>query len=396
MNTDKRFLAHLVSADQLDFGPDLFSGDNLKILLALSQNEGLGPLLYWRLSKSGYFSLLSSDIRDALRSSYAGTWMQNRNILKELEKISSAFEQAEIPVVVLKGACFALTLYEDIGLRPMGDLDILVPVEKFSQAVQIAQVLGYEDNLPQAAPGLRDLLNHEVCLQKPGQSFSLEIHHSLVADKTYTYAVPVDWFWEQIEPLTGAEPGMRFGALWMLSPEAQLLYAASHAMLQHGGDASPLRWFYDMDQLVRKYQDSLDWDLLSEQARVFAWGSALLAALERVREYFDTPIPADVLSQLSAFTDRHHDLVRQKQTRPATHTLQEYQKFQALDWNGRFRFVWALAFPAPAYMYWRYDFQSVWLLPWYYLVRMVGIFKDGVLTVYALLVQFFSLVSKKR
>ncbi len=63
----------------------------------------------------------------------------------------------------------------------------------------------------------------------------LELHHSLVADKTFTYAVPVDWFWEQTEPLGTSSSQMKFENFLMLTPIAQVLYAASHAMLQHGG-----------------------------------------------------------------------------------------------------------------------------------------------------------------
>ena len=51
-----------------------------------------------------------------------------------------------------------LTIYPDIGLRPMGDMDILVPRPKLAKAVRIAQSLGYENNKPDALPGLQDLL----------------------------------------------------------------------------------------------------------------------------------------------------------------------------------------------------------------------------------------------
>jgi hypothetical protein len=163
----------------------------------------------------------------------------------------------------------------------------------------------------------------------------------------------------------------------MLTPTAQVLYAASHAMLQHGGHAVPLRWEYDIDQLLRAYAGCLDWELLFSQARAFAWGSALGAALVRVQEYFDTPIPADILARLESITDQHAGLVALKQTRPVTHILEERLKLLSLNWHGRMRLVRALLFPSPAYMRWRYQFQGFWPLPWYYLARWGGILKDG-------------------
>jgi len=72
---------------------------------------------------------------------YSSAWMQNQKIFKNLSS-SRLFDQAEIPIVVLKGACFALTIYPDIGLRPMG-IWIYCPQSKISQAVQIAKMTGY-------------------------------------------------------------------------------------------------------------------------------------------------------------------------------------------------------------------------------------------------------------
>jgi len=128
---------------------------------------------------------------------YASTSIRNQLIFKELGVLTRIFQQAEISVVVLKGACLALTVYPDIGLRSMGDLDLMAPKEKLAETVEIVKSLDYQIALPEASAGLRDLFNHEICLQKSGaHPITLELHHSLVAGKTFSYAVPVDWFWE--------------------------------------------------------------------------------------------------------------------------------------------------------------------------------------------------------
>ena len=378
---DNHTLSRIIS-DRMP-GPDWdsFSAADWDFLVAKAHAEGVAPLLYWTFSRSGKFSSLPQAVRNSLRVLYSSTWMQNQKHLKELEILARRFHQAEIPVVVLKGICFALTIYPDIGLRPMGDMDLLVPASKLAEAVRIAKSFGYEDSKPEASPGLKDLLNHEVCLQKPGaQSITLELHHSLVADKTFTYAVPMDWFWEQTESLDGSLQ-VRFEKLSMLTPTAQVLYAASHAMLQHGGKNAPLRWFYDLDRLICHYNGRMDWDLLLSQAKIFEWGSALDAALSQTYAYFDTPIPDHVRATLSESSDRHRQLVALKQTRPATHILEEQQKLLSLNWYGRFRLVLALIAPTPAYMRWRYQFKNSWLLPAWYLFRWWGILKDAIHTV---------------
>jgi hypothetical protein len=347
-------------------------------LVNQAQFEGLAPLLYWVLSKSGHFSTIPEPVRQALRASYAGTWMQNQKFLKELETLAQRFHAAGIPLVLLKGACFALTIYPEISVRPMGDLDILVPASRLSEAVKIASSLGYRDDLPEASTGLNDLLNHHVCLQKPGlHSTSLEIHDSLVADKSFIYGVPVDWFWEQIEPLQVTRPGLKFDNLFILTPTAQVLYASAHAILQHGGRNTPLRWIYDLDRLVCFYADRLDWDLLFSQAQTFEWGSALYVALAKANEYFHTPVPEQFNTKLFTSSDRHQNLVAQKLIKPATHTLDEYQKLLELTGYARLRLFIALLIPGPAYMRWRYSVKYSWALPFWYLHRWWGILQDG-------------------
>jgi hypothetical protein len=357
-----------------------FSSADWEFLLAQARSQGVAPLIYWKLSKSGNFSSIPEAVRNTLRTLYAATWMTNQRIFKELEILTQRFNEAGIPVVILKGACFALTIYPDIGLRPMGDLDLLVPGPKLAKAVGIARELGYVDAEQEATPGLNDLLSHHTCLQKLGSpACILEIHDSLVAEKAFVFAVSMDWFWEQTQALSSPSQ-KKYENLLMLTPTAQVLFAAAHAMLQHGGEDAPLRWFYDLDLLIRFYQEDIDWEMLLTQARYFEWGSALSAAFVQTIANFNTPVPDKVRANLAGLSDRHTKLVERLQTRPATHTLAEFQRLRSLAGCARFRLLMALIAPSPAYMRWRYKLKSSWALPAWYMARWAGIIKDAIRT----------------
>lgn len=386
LKVDNHTLSLIISERIQSLNGDSFSAREWNALAYKAHSEGVGPLLYRVLSKSGKFSSLPADIRDFLRLIYASTSIKNHLILNELEMLARLFQGAEILVVALKGVCFTLTVYPDPGLRPMGDLDLLVPEEKLAAAVEIVKSLGYQIALPEASPGLQDLFNPAICLQKSGERpITLELHRGLVAEKTFIYSVPVDWFWEQTESLKPLSSKMYFENLLMLTPEAQVLYAAGHAMLQHGGHNTPLRFYFDLDCLIRYYEERMDWDLLLSQAKSFEWGSALDVFLTQTAAYFDTPVPDRVCASLSESFDRHRGLVALKQTHPATHILAERQKLLSLNVYGRLRLVLALIIPGPAYMRWRYHLKSSWMLPVYYPFRWWGILKDAVQTVFSLL-----------
>jgi hypothetical protein len=378
---DNHTLSLILSERTQELDLDSFSTSDWDLFLRQVQAEGVGPLVYWSLSRSGKLSSLPKQVQHFLRAMYFSLRMNNEQILQEVETLSHQFVQAGIPVIALKGICFALTVYPDIGLRPMVDLDLLVPAAKASTAVRIAKSFGYVDAVPEALPGLSGLLDHAVCLKKMTRPFTtLEIHHRLVAEKSFTYAVPMDWFWSQTELMEPVSAERKIKHLHMLTPTAQVLYASAHAMLQHGGRNTSLRWHYDLDRLMRVYSERIDWDLLVRQAQVFEWGSAAFAALSQTVNLFETPVPQRVLDELSEHTDRNMTRVATLQDQPATHTLEEYQKLKSLNGYGRLKLILALVVPSPAYMRWRYGVRSSWALPTFYLSRWWGILKDMVKT----------------
>jgi len=368
---------HVPEPDWVSFSPA-----DWELIVQQARGRGVASLLYWRLTQTGRIKLLPEPLVNSLRAAYHSVRMQNGQVIKETETLTRLFDQAEIPTVALKGICFLLTIYPDIGLRPMADLDLLVPASKLSEAVRIAGSSGYVEAVPEASPGLENLLNHAVCLQKKDPPFTvLELHHSLVADRSFIYAVPVDWFWGQLEPMIASPEGIKIDHLRMLTPTAQVLYASAHVMLQHGSRNSSLRWYYDLDRLVRTYADRMDWELLLFQAQAFEWNSAVAAALFQTAAFFDTPVPQKVLDDLSKHPDRSARRVEDLQNQPATHTLEEARKLRSLDGYGRFRLILALIAPSPAYMRWRYGLKTSLALPAYYLFRWWGIFGDALRTV---------------
>ena len=373
----KNILAQIILKKGEFLAQDTYSDAEWDILIHESHNEGVAPLVYQALFSMGNISLLPDKAQTFLRLAYASTQIQNQIIFKELEVLSRLFSQENIALVALKGIAFALSIYPDAGLRPMGDIDLLVPKEKMALAIELVQSLGYQVAKPEISLGLHDLLNHEVCLQKnAAHPLVVELHHSLVADKTYSYAVPVDWFWEQMELLHSPFSTVSFENLLKLKPEAQILYAAAHAILQHGEGSAPLRWFYDVDSLVRHYETSIDWKLLCSQVQTVEWGSALHRFLTRTIDYFDTPIPKRVMDTLANIPDQHLKLIIAKENNPRTRFDAEYQRLLSLNVLGRARLVFALLFPSPAYMRWRYGLTNPLKIPFFYFFRWGEIIKD--------------------
>jgi hypothetical protein len=379
---DIHLLAKLLSEQVTGLEWASFSTDDWSWIVDFSEAEGVGPQLYWALSRSGRISILPRACQDRLRAMYAATRLYNTQILRELELLAVLLDQARIPMVALKGICFALTIYPDIGLRPMSDLDLLVPHSRLPEAKKIALDSGYQETLPEAFPGINDALNNASSLSKIRAPYvTLELHGSLAGLESHDQPEPDDWFWTQTEKLHGNSNQFNLGNLLVLTPTAQLLYSCVHAMLQHGGRNVSLRWIFDLDQLIRDHEQGLNWELLFNQACKFDWGTAVSAALAQTVALFHTPVPQPILNNFARHTDKNAVRVREMQSLPGTHTLEEFEKFKSLDRKGRIKLFLGLVAPGPDYMRWRYGLKKNWVLPFWYLYRWWGIVKDGGKTV---------------
>jgi hypothetical protein len=347
------------------------------------------PLIYYSVPDS--VLLLSEAAGKRCARAYYQVVARNMCLYRELGSVLEELRGAEIPVIVLKGAALAVTLYPNIGLRPMSDVDLLVPRARLAEAVRCLKALGYVKPYPEIAAGLNALAGIHVHLRGGCDThLVVELHWSLVGGERDRYAPSMNWFWEQTELLSlrrgVEEPGSggelsplrscTLAPLLTLTPTAHLLYLAAHLMLQHGGAKAQLIWFYDIDLLIRREADRLDWDELLCRAREFRWEIALHAALQGAQERFGTPLPRDFLNALAKTTR----LVGWKANPLQTRALAIWNFMASLDWWARLRFALAIAFPSPSYVRWRYNFKPEWLWPFCYPYRWLDILHEGLST----------------
>src|SRR5262245_24244234 len=122
--------------------PDLRWAD----LAAVAARQGVAPLVYRGLDALGPLETLpdgARQLRQRCRALYVQNVARNTRLFAELERILGPLHRAGIPVILLKGAALTRPLFGDIGLRYMGDLDILVPVDARQRALAVLHTLGY-------------------------------------------------------------------------------------------------------------------------------------------------------------------------------------------------------------------------------------------------------------
>ena len=151
------------------------------MLASLAEKHSMAPLLYTHLRQAN-LELPQLLLRE-LKGLYLRHQHANQVRGQVLADILGAYQQAGIATLVLKGAALAYLSYPQPGLRPMRDMDLLVPKSEMYQAQQILAEMGF-DAPPTYPAGLKSH-HHLSAANKTIEGFnvSVEVHHNLFLEQ---------------------------------------------------------------------------------------------------------------------------------------------------------------------------------------------------------------------
>ncbi len=254
-----RILENKLLAYMSELNPDPSQFERMRILIDrdldvdliidLADREGLTCLLYKNLEKSGLLESLRSHQKERLRSSYYKTAGFNLRLIHDLKEVLDPVNRAHIRVVLLQGMDLLHHLYDDIGLRPLTDIDIWVLEKDYPSFTGILSRQGY----------LRDPI-YPNTFRKGSTAFDVHTHllwadrigaRKLLLEKggedIYQRARPVD-----VEGQTAL----------ILSPYDQVLYLSLHALKHH---MNRMIWLVDIKSLLANWSRQ-DWEELIQRA----------------------------------------------------------------------------------------------------------------------------------
>lgn len=342
-------------------------------LAEASTRHGLAPLLHAALKTNTQLDAPPARVIEQLRASYVRTNIANWLAFDELAHWLDTFHQEQIPVILLKGSALASQLYSDPALRPLGDLDLLVPQASVARVRTLLAAQDYKPFAEVAAHHSDRFTNEQGFVRGGKRAGQIDVHWHLFGVPYYRTRIPIEWFWERtIEFLFGGHPARMF------NPTAQLVHLGAHSALHHRGQR--LLWLYDIALLLTRQRDEILWDELLAATRTFGLAQAMQMTLTQVRDAWNVSIPVDVLQSLNAlqptFTERAVFVVTVARESHLRVTL------DGLNTPGNLRtkltYWLQQIFPTRAYMQIRYNVQNPRLLPLYYLWRvMTGVYKTA-------------------
>jgi len=176
-----------------------FSPSDWNLMGRIAIRERVGPLLhaFWTRQDSG--APFSPELAAILAETYYQTHAYNALYFKRIRAIREVFAERHIPFVLFKGSALIPTLYGNPALRPMGDVDLLVPRILLNEAVAAVAELGFQE--PGHLPSRR--FGHHAHLRGGrGQCEAVEIHWSLGHVSWRLEARLEEWLWQNVNPVS--------------------------------------------------------------------------------------------------------------------------------------------------------------------------------------------------
>ena len=250
-------------------------------LIEQAVREGVAGILYKSLLTSGALGSLDQGDKETLKTFYYQTTRMNLLLMHALKQVLSQVNQRGIAVVVLQGMALLNDPYEDIGLRPMTDIDLWVSRQEYKELIHILGVLGYK----------RD---HVYASTFNQGSTVFDIHtHILWADRIRARKLLLG---RSEECLIGEVRTIEIEGekALCLSPYDQVLYLSLHAF-KHC--LNKLIWLVDIQRILERWSAG-EWARLVSRARDLRQEKTLLCILFLLERVFHFRTPPDALELL--------------------------------------------------------------------------------------------------
>ncbi len=209
-----------------------------------------------------------------------------RTLKWELNRIQDALCPAEFPVILLKGAAYAMLDLPNAQGRLFGDIDLLVPRECLETVETRLNWKGWFSpyNNPYDQKYFREWMHELPPLQHTKRQSVLDVHHTIVAPTSRIQADTTAIF-SQARRLDSNN------FFHTLCPEDLILHSATHLFV-NGEFEHGVRDLYDMHTLLCHYgRETGFYDRLCQRANQTDLSQQLYHALRYCQLFLRTPVP---------------------------------------------------------------------------------------------------------
>jgi hypothetical protein len=215
----------------------------------------------------------------------------NRLLAQEIAALCEAMAIRGVPVIPIKGATLAASIYGDVALRDFNDMDLLVPERAIADAQAVLLASGSESKDCSSTPGETEQEDgpYHVFIKRR-MLFRVDLQWA-ITEKYFMFQLDRPEFWKHRVPLVVANKTVQG-----LAPEDLLIVLCVHGS-KHVWEE--LKWVCDVAELLRSHQH-LDWERIYSNASEWRCRRLVSMGLSLAHRLLDVPLPGAVLARFSA------------------------------------------------------------------------------------------------
>jgi hypothetical protein len=258
-------------------------------LLKLTYLHGLSGILYNKISFFRDQVIIPSFFLDALKNNYLCTAYQNMLLIKEYNNINQLFHNNHIKNIPLKGIYYLKELYDDPGVRPLSDIDILVHRHDLKKAEQVLKNIGYIKK-KRLIENNKNMFHEIYHRKQKSVIFTIELHWDIDFPDS-PFKVQIEELWARAERI---QNGLCF--FYAFSLEDDIIFNCVH-ILRHLG-ILPLKNFCDLSNILSKYSERIDWDAIIERSEHYNVSRPVYIVLLLMQTLFHASVPFEKIDKL--------------------------------------------------------------------------------------------------
>lgn len=265
------------------------------LLLRQAANAGLGATLAATLGQAGLRDAVPPAPRRHLEWAGVAAARHLDAVRFEVDQIRRALADLGLPLILLKGAAYALAGLPPAPGRMFSDIDILVPKERIGEVESTLMLHGWAGTMQDAYDQryYREWMHELPPMQHVERGNTIDVHHAILPETARVRPDPA-LLRAAARPIAGS------AGLWMLAPHDLVLHSAVH-LFSEGETHHGLRGLLDLHRLLLHFgQEHGFWDGLVRRAVQLQLARPLFYALRYCDRLLGTAVPAAVVAEAAA------------------------------------------------------------------------------------------------
>ena len=256
-------------------------------MMALAEGHGVLALVARDLKSRGWDGV-PPHVVEALAGYRAALTARNLSLTRQLLELLELLASRGITALPYKGPVLAADAYGDLGMRPFGDLDLILSEREVLPARDLLISEGYQSLSPLTDERARGLpRGHALALSGGGQRAVVELHWRLAP----SFPLTIDRLLPHIRPFPLLDSSVP-----CLCPEQLLLALCVHGA-KHAWER--FEWICGVAHLIARHRD-LDWERVAAEAEALGATHALALGLSLAVAAAGAPVPEAAMAAVGS------------------------------------------------------------------------------------------------